>query len=68
MSGPKLYFMHAKTNKKYLVVNLDKATGKVTLRGDGAEFTEAYDKARFQRLGYTLVREDPDAEQQKLSA
>lgn len=68
-NAPKLYFLHEKTGQKYLVVHLDKTTGEVTLRGEGAEFTEQYDKARFQRMGYKLIRGDnEDAEQQKLSA
>lgn len=58
----KLYFKNEKTGKKYEVVKLDKEKSEVTLKGEYAEFVEPYDKERFMKLGYTLVKEEePDA-------
>lgn len=57
----KVYFKNEKTGKKYEVVKLDKEKSEVTLRGEYAEFTEPYDKERFMKLGYVLVKEEqPD--------
>lgn len=58
----KVFFKNEKTGKKYEVVKLDKENSQVTLRGEYAEFTEPYDKERFKKLGYVLVKEEePDA-------
>lgn len=49
-------FINEKTGKRYSVVSFDQAGGKITLKGEhGVEFTENYDKALFQRLGYKLA-------------
>lgn len=53
-----LYFRNTNTKKKYRVVSIDKATGKIILQGEHSQFEEDYDKARFQRLGYELVKEE----------
>jgi glutamine amidotransferase-like uncharacterized protein len=55
---PKIYFRNEATGKKFQVVKLDKESGKVTLRGEHAEFVEAYDRDRFKRLGYVLEKEE----------
>jgi hypothetical protein len=49
-------FVNEKTGKKYRIVKFDQSAGKVTLIGEhGVEFTEKFDRALFQRLGYNLV-------------
>jgi hypothetical protein len=54
----KIYFRNKQTGKKYEVIKLDREKGEVTLKGQYKSFVERYDKERFQRLGYELVRED----------
>lgn len=54
-----MYFQNTKTGKKYRVVSVDRDAGKITLQGSHAQFTEDYDKERFQRLGYKLIKEEP---------
>lgn len=49
-----LYFKNVKTGKRYKVVRLDKDKNLVVLRGENAEFTEKFDKARFKKMGYVL--------------
>lgn len=56
-----VYLRHTKTGKRYQVVSLNKADGKITLKGEHAEFTESYDPPRFKQLGYVLEKDDPDA-------
>lgn len=56
----KLYFRNTKTGKRYEIVRMDKAAGEVVLRGEYAEFSERYDKDRFRRMGYELVKEEDD--------
>jgi len=55
---PKLYFRNVKTGKRYQVVGHDKESGKITLQGEHAQFTEDYDKERFEKLGYVLEKEE----------
>jgi glutamine amidotransferase-like uncharacterized protein len=50
------YFLHEKTGKRYDIVSFNKETGEVRLKGQHAEFTEKFDKARFQEMGYTLMQ------------
>ena len=57
----KIFFQNEKTGKRYLVVGMDNGAGTITLQGPHATFTEPYDKERFKRLGYTLVKEKADA-------
>lgn len=60
----KVYFKNEKTGKKYEIVHLDKEKSQVKLKGEYAEFVEPYDKERFKKLGYVLVKEEiPDAVQ-----
>lgn len=54
----KLYFRNTKTGKRYEIVRLDKEAGEVVLKGEYAEFTEKYDKERFKRMGYELVKSE----------
>lgn len=50
-------FVNEKNGKRYTVVKFDKEHGKIVLKGEhGVEFTENYDKALFQRLGYKLAQ------------
>lgn len=60
---PKIYFQNTHTGRKYELLAMDKEKGEVTLKGEHSPFVEKYDKERFQRLGYTLVKEEADAEQ-----
>lgn len=58
-----LYLYNPKTKARFKVVKYDKATNKVTLRGQYAEFVEVFDRAKFIKRGYTLERKDvPDSE------
>lgn len=57
-----LYFENVRTKKRYRVVALDKAKKEVTLKGELSEFTEPYDRERFEKLGYRLVKEGDDGE------
>ena len=65
----KVYFKNVRSGRRYLVVRMTKKTvtndkgdaievQEVTLKGDYAEFTEPYTKARFEKLGYVLETED----------
>lgn len=56
----KLYLKNEQTGKRYEIVKLDKAAGKVTLRGETAEFVEEYSKERMQRLGYVLEKAEKE--------
>lgn len=51
-----LYFRNEATGNKYKVVKFDREAGTVTLRGKFGEFTEKFDKEKFQRMGYTLEK------------
>lgn len=51
-----LYFVNNSTGNKYRVVKFDKDAGTVTLRGKFGEFTEKFDKEKFQRMGYVLEK------------
>lgn len=53
-----VYFENKKTGRKYKVVHLDKEKGEITLKGEYSTFVEPYDKERFKRLGYVLVKAD----------
>ena len=55
---PTVYFRHTKTDKRFEVVKVDRETNVVTLKGEHAEFTQPYDKALFQKLGYVLEKSD----------
>lgn len=61
-----LFFKNQRTGKKYKVVKLDKEKGQIILQGAHGEFAEPYDKERFKQMGYSLEKEDDDAEQQEL--
>lgn len=57
-----LFFRNVKTGRKYKVLRIDKEKGEITLKGEYSEFTEPYDKDRFKRLGYELVKEQQETE------
>ena len=59
MSEPTVYFENAKTKARYKVLNLDQEKKVITLEGPYGQFTEDYDKARFEKLGYKLVKGEP---------
>ena len=62
MTTPTLYFRNKSTGREYRVVKLDKENKKITLRGEHAEFVEDYDKAKFESLGYVLVKKEENAD------
>jgi hypothetical protein len=50
-----VFFENAKTGKRYTVIKFDPGAGKVTLKGEaGLEFSEHFDKAAFEQMGYVL--------------
>lgn len=53
---PEIFFENAKTGKRYKVIEFNKETGEMRLRGEHAEFVEKYDKEKFQSWGYQLVQ------------
>lgn len=59
---PKYYLKSKKTGKRFQIVRRNKVAGTVTLKGDIAEFDEAFDMEKFKTMGYTLEKEDADAE------
>jgi hypothetical protein len=62
-----LYFVSQSTGKKYRVLSVDKSTEPptLTLQGEVAQFTQAFDKELFKRCGYDLVKlEAPEADHQ----
>jgi ribosomal protein L15E len=57
----KPFFVNDETGRKFEVIKLDKEKGEITLKGEYANFVEPYDKDRFLRLGYKMVKVDvPD--------
>ncbi|MDQ3023441.1 MAG: hypothetical protein M3R04_03495 [bacterium] len=51
---PDLWFENERTGKRYKIVEFNKRKGTVKLKGEHAEFTEKYDKDKFQSMGYAL--------------
>lgn len=52
-----LFLRHARTGALFEIISLDRAAGKITLKGPtGGVFTEDYSVARMKELGYELVR------------
>lgn len=57
----RVYLEHTKTKRRYEIVKVDAATKMVTLRGKHATFEEPFDKEKLKSMGYTMVKENPDA-------
>ena len=57
-----LYFVSRNTGAKYKVANWNKETGEVTLVGPnvGGTWTEKFDKEKYLRMGYELMKLDDD--------
>ena len=53
-----VYFENASTGKRFKVLRWNRETGEITLKGVHAEFTEKYEKERFAKLGYRIVKEE----------
>ena len=58
-----LYFEQTKANaagehKRYKVISFDNEKSTVTLQGLADPFVEPFDRARFEKMGYKLVREE----------
>jgi len=51
-----MYLEHAATKRRYQIVGVSEDKTKITLKGEHGTFTEDYDKDKFKRLGYNLVR------------
>ena len=58
----KIYLKNDKTGNRYEVVRMDnaKTPPEVVLKGENSsvEFTEPFDKEKFKRMGYSLVKEE----------
>ncbi len=59
MSELQVFFENAKTKARYKVLKIDEATKVITLEGPYGPFSEDYDKERFKKLGYRLVKGEP---------
>ena len=57
------FFINEKTGRKFEVIEFDKATQKMKLKGELGTFTEAYNKATWKALGYKLVTEEESVEE-----
>lgn len=64
-----LYFEQTKPNKegvkqRYKILSFDKEKNTITIQGPSGVggFEEKFDKAHFQRMGYTLVNVAEDEE------
>lgn len=57
------YFVNAKTKKRYEILDLDRDTNIIRLRGPNSEFSVEYSKELFTKLGYTLIREEEKEEE-----
>lgn len=60
-----LSFVSKASGKKYRVLAIDKTTEPptLTLQGEVAQFTQAFDRELFKRCGYDLVKEEaPEAD------
>ena len=52
-----MYFLNEATGRRYDVVKFDKAAGEVQLKGKYGQFTEKFDRAKFERMGYVLKQD-----------
>ncbi len=50
------YFEHRKTGKRYKLLEFDSEAQTVRLQGPNRPFVEPYDKERFKKMGYRLIR------------
>jgi hypothetical protein len=50
------YLVNEETQRKFRVISLSEDGSTITLKGERGEFTDDYDKAKFVRLGYKLVK------------
>lgn len=53
-----LFFENTTSKKRYKVLAFDKEAGTVTLQGLAEPWVEPFDRARFERMGYTLVKDE----------
>lgn len=56
-----IYFEQVKpdkdgTHKRYKVISFDDEKNTVTLQGSAEPFVEKFDRARFETMGYKLIR------------
>ena len=49
-----------KGDRAYKIIAFDQPTQMVTLEGPHGKFTETFDKERFKRMGYKLVKKEMD--------
>lgn len=55
----KLLFRNKATGVSYAIVKIDPADAKdrkIVLQGEHGQFVEPFDKERFRRMGYELVK------------
>lgn len=66
--GQKVFFVNKETKRKYEVVenNID-TTGELIMRGmeTGVSFPMKFNKQQFKDLGYTLVKEEVDDDEEE---
>jgi len=53
-----MFFVNTQTQRRFQIMDVDPTAGKITLRGETAEFTTDYNKEEFKRMGYKLVTEE----------
>lgn len=54
-----VFMENAHTKNRYKVVGLDREAGTITMTGKhNVPFTVAYSKELFEKMGYTLVKEE----------
>ena len=51
-----IFLRHTGTGKSYKIVKFDREQGMITLQGPHSRFDEEFDKERFKRMGYELVK------------
>jgi hypothetical protein len=52
----RMFLEHSQTERRYEIVAVSDDKSKITLKGEHGTFEEDYDKDKFKRLGYKLVR------------
>ena len=56
----RLFFENKNTGNRYEIVGRDAEAGTVLLKGKNSEWEEPYDKEKFAKLGYVLVKEESE--------
>lgn len=59
----KVYLVNKDTGRRFQVIKVDKARNEITLKGEMCQWCEPYDKEELQRMGYEVVREEAEEEE-----